>query len=94
MTEDRRQSGLVINKSIEDNIILPSLNLLRGLFLKVSSVREIALELMQKLGIKAPNSQSETKIFLVEISKKSLLLNGSIQKPMFFCSMNRRVELT
>lgn len=61
LTEDRRQSGLVINKSIEDNIILPSLNLLRGLFLKVSSVREIALELMQKLGIKAPNSQSETK---------------------------------
>ena len=61
LTEDRRQSGLVINKSIEDNIILPSLNLLRGLFLKVSSVREIALELMQKLGIKAPSSQSETK---------------------------------
>ena len=61
LTEDRRQSGLVINKSIEDNIILPSLNLLRGLFLKFSSVREIALELMQKLGIKAPNSQSETK---------------------------------
>ena len=61
LTEDRRQSGLVINKSIEDKIILPSLNLLRGLFLKVSSVREIALELMQKLGIKAPNSQSETK---------------------------------
>ena len=61
LTEDRRQSGLVINKSIEDNIILPSLNPLRGLFLKVSSVREIALELMQKLGIKAPNSQSETK---------------------------------
>lgn len=61
LTEDRRQSGLIINKSIEDNIILPSLNLLRGLFLKVSSVREIALELMQKLGIKAPNSQSETK---------------------------------
>lgn len=61
LTEDRRQSGLVINKSIEDNIILPSLSLLRGLFLKVSSVREIALELMQKLGIKAPNSQSETK---------------------------------
>ena len=61
LTEDRRQSGLVINKSIEDNIILPSLNQLRGLFLKVSSVREIALELMQKLGIKAPNSQSETK---------------------------------
>lgn len=61
LTEDRRQSGLVINKSIEDNIILPSLNLLRGLFLKVSSVREIALELMQKLGIKAPNSQSETE---------------------------------
>lgn len=60
LTEDRRQSGLILNLTVEDNIILPSFNKLNGFVLKVSYVRKIANNLMQKLGIKAPTSQSET----------------------------------
>ena len=51
--EDRQKSGLILKSSIKDNILLPSLRKVKGLFLKPSGERKLAEGLADSLRIKA-----------------------------------------
>ena len=55
-TEDRRRTGLLLTKSIEENIALPNLPFhAKNGFVNIPWEREISNEYMEKLKIKAPN---------------------------------------
>jgi ribose transport system ATP-binding protein len=54
ITEDRRVGGLVINQSIEDNMVLPSLRKFKNLFVSPKVVRSVGKQMMKELHIKAP----------------------------------------
>jgi ribose transport system ATP-binding protein len=54
ITEDRRRGGLVINQSIENNTILPSLRKFRRFFVNPRDVRSAGKRMMGELRIKAP----------------------------------------
>jgi ABC-type sugar transport system, ATPase component len=55
-TEDRRRTGLLLRKSIEENIALPNLPFhAKNGFVNVPWEKEISDEYMEKLKIKAPN---------------------------------------
>ncbi len=56
-TEDRRRTGLLLRKSIEENIALPNLpfHAKNGVFVNVPWEKQTSSEYMKSLDIKAPN---------------------------------------
>jgi len=56
LTEDRKRTGLYLNLSVRDNIIMPSLrNNLRGLFIRHKSLRKLCDDAVGALRIKTPS---------------------------------------
>jgi inositol transport system ATP-binding protein len=56
LTEDRKRSGLYLNLSVRDNIIMPSLrNNLMALFIKHRALRKLCNDAVGTLRIKTPN---------------------------------------
>ena len=58
ITEDRRKSGLIIIQSIENNIVLPALMQLKGLFVFPKIVETLGNRMMGELKIKAPSGKT------------------------------------
>lgn len=60
--EDRKQQGLVLDSSVEENILLPSLpRLSRMLLIKKSKARNLSQNLRQSLDIKTPSLGQKTR---------------------------------
>ncbi len=56
LTEDRKRSGLYLNLSVRDNIIMPSLrNNLNALFLRHRALRKLCMDAVGMLSIKTPS---------------------------------------
>jgi inositol transport system ATP-binding protein len=56
LTEDRKRSGLYLNLSVRDNIIMPSLrNNLNALFLRHRALRKLCMDAVGMLNIKTPS---------------------------------------
>ena len=56
LTEDRKRSGLYLNLSVRDNIIMPSLrNNLNALFLRHRALRKLCMDAVGTLRIKTPS---------------------------------------
>lgn len=59
--EDRKEQGLVLGRSINDNVSMPVLKKIRnGLFLNVNKERSLAEEAVQKYSIKTPTIDKVT----------------------------------
>ena len=59
--EDRKEQGLVLRRSIRDNVGIPVLGKLgRGLFLDVKSAQRLAAEAVSKYSIKTPSVEKLT----------------------------------
>ncbi|MGQ9622511.1 MAG: sugar ABC transporter ATP-binding protein [Candidatus Caldatribacteriaceae bacterium] len=59
ITEDRQKTGLVLVRSVKENIMLPSLNLGRREILDLRREREVVKELVAKLRIVTPHLEQE-----------------------------------
>lgn len=57
VTEDRRRTGLMLGKSIKENMVLPSLPMhkKKGGFLNAAWENQIAPEMVEKLSVKTPS---------------------------------------
>ena len=61
VTEDRKEQGLILDFSIKDNIILPSLKKVKNLFLEEKGIEKISSENIKKLNIKCAGSDQLVK---------------------------------
>lgn len=56
--EERRKEGILVHESISTNITLPTLKrYCKGSFMQKVKIKKIALETIQKVGIKTPNEK-------------------------------------
>ena len=62
LSEDRKLEGLVLIRSIAENIGLPNLKRYRGLFLNKKLEKQDAEQMKEKLSIKTPSVQKNGNI--------------------------------
>ncbi len=75
LTEDRKRSGLYLNLSVRDNIIMPSLrNNLRALFIKHRALRKLCNDAVGSLRIKTP-SLDQLVMFLSGGNQQKVLVS-------------------
>jgi len=75
LTEDRKRSGLYLNLSVRDNIIMPSLrNNLAALFLKHRALRKLCDDAVGSLRIKTP-SLDQLVMFLSGGNQQKVLVS-------------------
>jgi len=55
ITEDRRRTGLIVESTVKDNMLLPGLKKLSGLLLKKKEEDQVVTEYIDKLSIRTPN---------------------------------------
>ncbi len=61
VTEDRKEQGLILDFSIRDNIILPSLKRGKNLFVEDKTIDEVSIENIKKLNIKCAGKDQLVK---------------------------------
>lgn len=61
VTEDRKEQGLILDFSIKDNIILPSLKKVKKLFLEDKAIQDLSRENIKKLNIKCSGGEQLVK---------------------------------
>lgn len=77
MTENRKEDGLVLCRSIMENTVLPStyMNAKNGILQKRAE-SDIATEMCRKLRVKTPSYEKSSTSSPEAISRKSSLPNG------------------
>lgn len=83
VTEDRKGNGLVLDMSVYDNIVLPSLDKLSNKFGVVSKKKalKISEEYREKLAIKTPSMQQMVKQLSGGNQQKIVLAKWLLQNP-------------
>jgi len=61
VTEDRKEQGLILNFSISDNIILPSLKKVKNLFVDDKKIKEISRKQIKKLKVRCTDDNQLVK---------------------------------
>ena len=61
VTEDRKEQGLILNFSISDNIILPSLKKVKNLFVDEKKIKEISRKQIKKLKVRCTDDNQLVK---------------------------------
>lgn len=84
LSEDRKLEGLVLIRSIAENIGLPNLKRYRGLLLKKKREKNDAEEMKIKLSIKAPSVQTEAQSLSGGNQQKVVIAKWLLQKPLVF----------
>ncbi len=75
LTEDRKRTGLYLNLSVRDNIVMPSLrNNLRGLFLRHGALKKLCVDAVAGLRIKTP-SLEQLVMFLSGGNQQKVLVS-------------------
>src|SRR5208283_1291263 len=75
LTEDRKRTGLYLNLSVRDNIIMPSIrNNLVALFVKHRALKKLCLEAVGSLRIKTP-SLNQPVMFLSGGNQQKVLVS-------------------
>ncbi len=75
LTEDRKRTGLYLNLSVRDNIIMPSIrNNLVALFVKHRALKKLCLEAVSSLRIKTP-SLNQPVMFLSGGNQQKVLVS-------------------
>ncbi len=88
---DERRLGLIMNMSVRDNILLPSLDrLARGGRLDRGKGDRLVRELMDLLDIRPRQMHARAGRYRAAISRRSFLPSGLPAKLACFCSMSRR----
>lgn len=96
LTEDRKTAGLVLIDDIKRNITISNLHSIseRGV-VNMNKEIHVAEDYRKKLRIKSSSIlQKKRATSQVEISKKSVLLNGCLANRMFYSLMNLHEGLT
>ncbi len=70
LSEDRKLEGLVLIRSIAENIGLPNLKRYRGFLLNKKLERQDAEEMKKKLAIKTPTIHTEAQSLSGETSRR------------------------
>lgn len=94
--EDRKCQGVLLEKSIAENIALPSLSNLKGLlFVNYRKISRYAVELMNKLHIAAPNSNQYVKFLSGGNQQKVVLAKwiGMSLKVFIFDEATRGIDI-
>ena len=84
LSEDRKLEGLVLIRSICENIGLPNLKRYRGFLLNKKREREDALEMKEKLAIKAPTIGTEAQNLSGGNQQKVVIAKWLLQNPVVF----------
>lgn len=84
LSEDRKLEGLVLIRSICENIGLPNLKRYRGLLLNKKREKEDALEMKEKLAIKAPTVAVEAQNLSGGNQQKVVIAKWLLQNPVVF----------
>lgn len=61
ITEDRQKTGVILDMPITPNITLPSLNKLKGFFLRLKEEKTEAMEMAKRVNLKALNMHAEVR---------------------------------
>ena len=73
VTEDRRRTGLIVESTVKENILLPGLNKLKGWLLNKKEEKAVVGDYIEKLNIRTPNMNRLVKY----------LSGGNQQKTVF-----------
>ncbi len=84
LSEDRKLEGLVLIRSICENIGLPNLKRYRGFLLNKKREKEDALEMKEKLAIKAPTIAVEAQNLSGGNQQKVVIAKWLLQNPVVF----------
>ena len=84
LSEDRKLEGLVLIRSICENIGLPNLKRYRGFLLTRRRESEAALEMKEKLAIKAPTIGTEAQNLSGGNQQKVVIAKWLLQNPVVF----------
>ena len=86
LSEDRKLEGLVLIRSICENIGLPNLKKYRGVFLNKIAERKDAEEMKQKLRIKTPTIDTPAMSLSGGNQQKVVIAKWLLQNPVVFIS--------
>lgn len=84
LSEDRKLEGLVLIRSICENIGLPNLKRYRGFLLNKKREREDAQEMKEKLAIKTPTIGTEAQNLSGGNQQKVVIAKWLLQNPVVF----------
>ena len=84
LSEDRKLEGLVLIRSIAENIGLPNLKRYRGLFLNKKLEKQDAEQMKEKLSIKTPSVQTEAQSLSGGNQQKVVIAKWLLQNPLVF----------
>lgn len=84
LSEDRKLEGLVLIRSIAENIGLPNLKRYRGVLLNKKLERQDAEEMKKKLAIKTPTIHTEAQSLSGGNQQKVVIAKWLLQDPLVF----------
>lgn len=84
LSEDRKLEGLVLIRSIAENIGLPNLKRYRGFLLNKKLERQDAEEMKKKLAIKTPTIHTEAQSLSGGNQQKVVIAKWLLQDPLVF----------
>ncbi|MGI6007189.1 MAG: sugar ABC transporter ATP-binding protein [Ruminococcus sp.] len=84
LSEDRKLEGLVLIRSIAENIGLPNLKRYRGLFLNKKLEKQDAEQMKEKLSIKTPSVQTEAQSLSGGNQQKVVIAKWLLRNPLVF----------
>ncbi len=84
LSEDRKLEGLVLIRSIAENIGLPNLKRYRGFLLNKKLERQDAEEMKRRLAIKTPTIYTEAQSLSGGNQQKVVIAKWLLQKPLVF----------
>ena len=84
LSQDRKLEGLVLIRSIAENIGLPNLKRYRGLFLNKKLEKQDAEQMKEKLSIKTPSVQTEAQSLSGGNQQKVVIAKWLLQNPLVF----------
>ncbi|MGL6119593.1 MAG: sugar ABC transporter ATP-binding protein, partial [Fusobacteriaceae bacterium] len=81
LTEDRKKNGLLLNLTVEDNIMVSNLNIIKSKFgnLSFKKSKNIVEDYISKLSIKTPSKDQEIKNLSGGNQQKAILARWLIQ---------------
>ena len=103
MPEERRASGVVLSRSVADNISLAVLNKLSGIFgLNGPRIRALAQKQVDSLSIKAPNLDAlvgqlsggnQQKVVIGKVARRSGQVFLLLDEPTRGVDVNAKAEI-